>query len=71
MQHGKVDKESAIQDANNMAKINPGRNYFVSMVTDVIATEVQTVQKNVDISTMLLDVEEENKDWFDKMSYKN
>ena len=29
------------------------------------------VQKNVDISTMLLDVEEENKDWFDKMSYKN
>lgn len=66
-----TNKESAIQDANNMAKINPGRNYFVSMVTDVIATEVQTVQKNVDISTMLLDVEQENEDWFDEIGNYN
>ena len=42
-----------------MAKINPGKNYFVSMVTDVIATEVKTVQKNVNIST-LFELEDED-----------
>lgn len=52
-------EEEAIIDAHNMAKINPGKNYFVSMVTDVIATEVKTVQKNVDIST-LFELEDED-----------
>jgi hypothetical protein len=42
-----------------MAKINSGKNYFVSMVTDIIATEIKTVQKNVDIST-LFELEDEN-----------
>ena len=52
-------EEEAIIDAHNMAKINPGKNYFVSMVTDVIATEVKTVQKNVNIST-LFELEDED-----------
>jgi hypothetical protein len=64
-----TSKESAIQDANNMAKINPGKNYFVSMVTDVIATEVQTVQKKVDISIMLEDIDDENEEWLEE--YQN
>jgi hypothetical protein len=52
-------EEEAIIDAHNMAKINPGKNYFVSMVTDIIATEIKTVQKNVDIST-LFELEDED-----------
>lgn len=58
------NKKDATTDAHTMAKINPGKNYFVSMVTDIISAEVTVVQKNLDISEMV-DLMSEDEDFDD------